>query len=238
MFENIRIVLVGTTHAGNIGGAARAMLNMGLTRLALVQPQALFPCAEATARASGADDLLENVQVFDSLQKAVQDCVLVFGTTARERSVAWQIFDPESCSKKIRETSGEIAIVFGREHSGLTNEELDVCHAAVKIPTNSQFSSLNLAAAVQVICYEIHKAHLTSETVLNPRHPPAPAKELEMFYAHLEQTLIDIGLHNPEKPRRTMRKLRSFFNRAQPDSSELALLRGILTETQRSIKTK
>lgn len=238
MFEHIRIILVGTSHAGNIGGAARAMLNMGLKRLVLVQPQALFPCAEATARASGADEILVNAQRFNSLKEAVEDCSLVIGTTARERSVAWEIFNPEQCALKIRETSGEIAVVFGRENSGLTNEELDACHAAVKIPTNPHFSSLNLAAAVQVVAYEIHKAFLMPETEISSPRFSAPAKELELFYAHLEQTLIEIGLHNPEKPRRTMRKLRSLFNRAQPDFSELALLRGILTETQKFSKMK
>ncbi|MEY3220662.1 MAG: hypothetical protein RIT27_2019 [Pseudomonadota bacterium] len=214
------------------------MLNMGLKRLVLVRPQTLFPCAEATARASGADEILVNAQHFNSLKEAVEDCTLVIGTTARERSVRWEVFNPEQCAKKIRETSGEIAIVFGREHSGLTNEELDLCHAAVKIPTNPDFSSLNLAAAVQVIAYEIYKNSLTPETVISSLRFPAPTKELELFYAHLEQTLVEIGLHNPEKPRRTMRKLRSLFNRAQPDSSEVALLRGILTETQKFSKLK
>ena len=222
---------MGITHPGNIGATARAMKNMGLYHLRLVQPQD-FPCAQATARASGADDLLVNAQIFSSYEESIQDCHLVFGTSARQRSIPWPVLSPRECAQKALTLSEKIAIVFGREHSGLTNQELDRCHFLVQIPTNPEFSSLNIAAAVQILTYELRiqsqttsYEHLTSE-------PLVSSENMARFYEHLEQTLIDIEFLDPQKPKRLMRRLQRLFNRTQLLDSEINILRGILTATQ------
>ena len=162
MLSNIRIVLVHTSHPGNIGATARAMKNMRLEQLVLVQP-AQFPSAEATARASGADDLLARARCCATLDEAVADCALVIGASARLRSVRWQEFDPRACAQEVLQASAHapVALVFGREQSGLTNEELERCHALVHIPSNPEYASLNLAQAVQVLAYEVHMTHLS-----------------------------------------------------------------------------
>ena len=162
----IKIVLVNTTHPGNIGAVARAMKTMGLERLALVSPQR-FPSAECTARAAGADDLLAGAEVFFSLEKAVADCELVFGTSARTRSIAWPEVTPEAAATQILAHVGSdsrAAILFGRESLGLSNEQLELCHAMIRIPTNAEFASLNIASAVQIICYELNKQSLARKT--------------------------------------------------------------------------
>lgn len=245
LLQNIRVVLVNTSHPGNIGGAARALKNMGLSRLVLVQPKA-FPAAEATARASGADDILDNVQVVDSLEQALVGCSLVMGTSARERSIPWPLIDPRECGAKAVAHAGggeHIALVFGREHAGLTNEELQRCHFHVHIPSNPDFSSLNLAAAVQVLSYEVRMAWLAADG--------APAKveksdangdelatmdEMELFYDHLEKTLVDIGFLDPEKPKHLMARLRRLYGRSAVNRPEMSILRGILTETQKVVR--
>ena len=243
MLQNIRVVLVNTSHPGNIGGAARAMKNMGLSRLVLVQPKE-FPAADASARASGADDVLANAQVVDSLEDALVGCNLVMGTSARERSIPWPLIDPRECGAKAVEHGiggEEIALVFGREHAGLTNEELQRCHFHVHIPSNPDFSSLNLAAAVQVLSYEVRMAWLAAED--------APAKvekvdaselatmdEMELFYEHLEKTLVDIGFLDPEKPKHLMARLRRLYGRSSVERPEMSILRGILTETQKVVR--
>ncbi|MCK5877466.1 MAG: TrmJ/YjtD family RNA methyltransferase, partial [Candidatus Marithrix sp.] len=150
MFPNIYIVLVGITHPGNIGAAARAMKTMGLSKMRLVQPKK-FPNADATARACGADDILFNAQVFDSYEESLQDCSLIFGASARQRMIAWPVLTPTACAEQALQIETPIAIVFGRENSGLTNQELDRCNYLVQIPTDSNFGSLNIAAAVQII---------------------------------------------------------------------------------------
>ena len=157
--KNIKVVLVGTTHPGNIGATARAMKTMGLNQLALVNPK-IYPDAEATARASGADDLLADAVVFDSFAEAISDSHFVFGTSTRERSIPWPLFDPAESADKVAEVlnaGSSVALVFGRESSGLANEELELCNAMIQIPTNPDFSSLNIASAVQIISYEIRK---------------------------------------------------------------------------------
>lgn len=229
--ERVHIVLVETTHPGNIGACARAMKTMGISSLRLVSPRQ-FPSAEVTARAAGADDILARAQVHESLGAAVADCGLVLATSARERSIPWPESDAESAAARVASSTRSgvnTAIVFGRESSGLSNDELELCHGMIRIPTVAGFSSLNIASAAQIICYELHK--LLADHGPSPedaRDEPASATQMEQFYAHLEQCLVDIGFHDPEKPRRLMRRLRRLFNRAQPDTNEYNILRGIL----------
>lgn len=234
MLDRIRIVLVGTTHPGNIGAAARAMKTMGLSRLYLVQP-AKYPCVEATARASGADDLLAEARVCETLAQALRDCRLVLGTSARERGIRWPVLAPEAGARQIQQTPGETAILFGREHAGLTNEELACCHYRLEIPANPVYSSLNLAAAVQIMAYELRRAALVnppSSPAEEAMEAPVGYEEMQRFYTHLEQTLIDLDFLDPAKPRRLMHRLHRLFNRAQPNDSEMNILRGILSAAQ------
>lgn len=234
-FQNIRIVLVETSHPGNIGAAARAMKTMGLARLYLVRPR-YFPDARASARAAGAEDILEATVVCDSLGATLQDTIFAVGTSARPRDVEWPRLDARASARRIvaESVAGEVALVFGRERSGLTNLELDRCHCAVAIPCNPAYRSLNLAAAVQVVCYELMMcAHEgTAVETGRPQEPPAPADELEMFYAHLERTLIALDFLDPASPRQLMRRLRRLFSRARPTRNEINILRGILTATR------
>lgn len=236
MSPNIRIVLVNTTHPGNIGAVARAMKNMGFDKLTLVAPK-IFPDPEAVARASGADDLLEKAVVTDRLADALEGCGLVIGASARSRSLAWPVIAPRQCAAlAVQEsTTHEVAIVFGREHSGLTNEELALCQYQLRIPCNEEFASLNLAAAVQVIAYECLLAGQGVQETTDPGDStPAAMEDIEQFYHHLEQVLIEIDFLNPDRPRQLMRRLRRLYNRARPDQNELNILRGILTAVQQS----
>ena len=229
---DIRIVLVEPTHPGNIGASARAMKNMGLAHLHLVRPRH-FPHAEATARASGADDLLARARVHERLEDAVADCALVIGASARRRTIEWPTLTPREAAPKILATAAEapVALLFGREHAGLTNAELDRCHALLHIPVNPEYPSLNLGAAVQVVAYELFLARQGGEAP-KADHVPAPAAAMEAFYRHLEETLVDIGFLDPDNPKQAMRRLRRLFNRAAPDELELNLLRGILSAAQ------
>lgn len=233
--QNIRTVLVETSHPGNIGATARALKNMGLKQLTLVRP-ALFPHAEATARASGADDILARAQVVDNLDAALVGCRLVMGTSARSRTLAGPPLNPRECAIRMIELSkySEVALVFGRERSGLTNDELDRCHYQVHIPTNPAYNSLNLAAAVQVLAYELRMVESAEvETQFSGSHAlPATADQMANFYEHLQQALVEIGFLDPGNPRQLMRRLRRLFNRAQPDQNEINILRGILTAAQ------
>lgn len=246
MLQNIRVVLVGTTHPGNIGGAARAMKNMGLSRLVLVDPR-IFPSPDADARASGATDILEGAQVVATLEEALTGCRLVLGTSARDRSLPWPMLDPRASGVKVVEQAGqgaEVALVFGREHAGLTNEELQRCHFHVHIPSDPGFSSLNLAAAVQVLSYEVRMSWLAASEQSAHDEPSkmahnaelATMDEMEGFYGHLEATLVAIGFLDPEKPRHLMARLRRLFGRSEVEHSELSILRGILTETQKAAR--
>ena len=231
---NIRIVLVNTSHPGNIGAAARAMKNMGLSELVLVEP-ATFPHADATARASGADDLLQGAKVCDSLAEAIDGCTLVFGASARLRSLPWPIVEPREMAQQVVTESAQspVAIVFGREHSGLTNAELEACNALVHIPCNQDFSSLNIAAAVQVLCYEVNLAAGAGTAKAEDDSEIATSDELERFHQHLEETLVEIDFLDPDKPRLLMRRLKRLFNRARLEQTEVNILRGILTATQK-----
>jgi len=238
--DNIRMVLVATSHSGNIGAAARAMKAMGHRRLYLVRPKT-FPCAEATARAAGADDVLAEAQMFRSLQEALAGCGLVIGTSARQRSISWPMLDPVGCAGRVVQEaqSGEVALVFGRERTGLTNEELDLCNYVVQIPTDPAFNSLNVAAAVQIISYEIMKAASSNDRSKDHDEGDAPlatAEQMTQFYTHLERLMIEITFMDPDKPRRLMRRLKRLFNRAQPDQNEINILRGILAAAEKAVR--
>ena len=248
MLQNIRVVLVNTSHPGNIGGVARAMKNMGLTRLVLVEPR-MFPHQEADARASGANDVLEKAQVVETLEEALVGCNLVLGTSARSRRIPWPLLDPRECGNKVLEKSAdgaEIALVFGREDSGLTNDELQRCNYHVHIPSDPEFSSLNLVAAVQVLTCEVRMAWLAVQghpgkvekdgIESTNSEPVATMDELERFYEHLEQTLVAIDFLDPENPRNLMSRLRRLYGRTSISRSEINILRGILTETQKSAR--
>jgi tRNA (cytidine32/uridine32-2'-O)-methyltransferase len=235
--QRIRIVLVGTQHPGNIGSAARALKTMGLTRLVLVDPSR-FPHAEADALAAGADDVLAGAQVHASLADALADCRLVLGCTARSRRVALEEQAPRDAADRALGAAtegGEVALVFGRERTGLTNEELQLCHGAVHIPANPAYSSLNLAAAVQVLAYELRLSALDAGGAMHASAAEMPAEhaELEGFFAQLAQTLDAIDFHKGRAPESAMRKLRRLFLRAGLDTKEVRLLRGILADAQR-----
>jgi len=227
----IRIILVGTTHPGNIGAVARAMKNMGLSDLKLVAPR-FFPHDEANARASGAEDILHAASVVDSLEEAISDCTFIAGASARSRSIDWPGMAPRECAARLVKESAHntVAAVFGPEKSGLTNEHLDLCNTLLNIPTNPDFSSLNLAMAVQILSYELRlAASQVPQRQQEPDSPPATAAELEYFYEHLEQVLHSSGFLDPDKPRLLMRRLRRLFVKAEPDKNEINILRGILT---------
>lgn len=236
LLSDVIIVLVGTTHPGNIGAVARAMKNMQMTKLRLVAPK-IFPCADATSRASGADDVLASAMVCDTLNEAIADCQIVFGASARARTIGWPDLTPKQCAEEIfvKHPNHRPAIVFGREHSGLTNEELDLCRYLLHIPCNPQFSSLNLAAAVQVVCYELFLASGKTEHKLKSgrdRCPAASSAQMESFYEHLHQTLIDIDFLQNNQSTSIMRRLRRIFHRAELDTKEVDILRGIFRMSQ------
>jgi tRNA (cytidine32/uridine32-2'-O)-methyltransferase len=241
--QRLRIVLVGTQHPGNIGSAARAMKTMGLSRLVLVAPE-VAPNAESYALAAGADDVLAAAVTHATLADAVADCTLVLGCTARSRRIALDELAPRDAASRALDGAtehAEVAIVFGRERTGLDNDELQLCHAAVHIPANPDYSSLNLAAAVQVMSYELRLAALSMparrEHVIaadaERREPPASHAQLESFFGQLADTLDAIDFHKGRTPDAAMRKLRRVFLRAGLDEREVRLLRGVLADAQR-----
>ncbi|MCP3867219.1 MAG: RNA methyltransferase [Gammaproteobacteria bacterium] len=232
MLNNVQIILIGTTHPGNIGAVARAMKNMCLERLSLVRPK-IFPSAEATARASGADDLLAQAQVFDDLDKALDGCRLVVGASARRRSVSWPQVTPGPCAQMLLQeaSKGKVALLFGRESSGLSNEELDRCQYLVHIPANPDYSSLNLSQAVQVLSYELRVRDLENNSASEQLELPevATAEAMERFFEHLRQTMEETGFSNSNQSEKLNRRLRRLFLRARPDDVELNILHGILS---------
>jgi tRNA (cytidine32/uridine32-2'-O)-methyltransferase len=239
---NIRIVLVNTTHPGNIGGAARAMKNMGLAELYLVQPRE-YPAPRAVWRAAGARDVLANATIVESVDEAIADCALVVGTSARERRIPWPLLNPRECGEKIysEAVTHKTALLFGREDRGLTNDELQKCHYHVHIPSNPDYSSLNLATAVQVLAYEIRMASLADEQGNLPSlsewdQPPVTAGDLEFFHEHLATTMAELQFYDPENPKQLLTRMRRLFNRVRMDQMEVSILRGLLSAVQRKIK--
>ncbi|EGR0078704.1 tRNA (cytosine(32)/uridine(32)-2'-O)-methyltransferase TrmJ [Vibrio cholerae] len=242
MLERVKVVLVGTTHSGNIGSAARAMKVMGLSQMVLVDPQCQVD-AQAIALAAGASEIALNAQIYPTLEAAVADCGLVVGTSARSRTLEWPMLEPRECGEKLISEANQhsVAMVFGRERTGLTNDELQLCHYHVCVPANPEYSSLNLAMAVQLLSYEVRMAYLAlqqssqSSTLQEeyPRH-----QELERFYAHLEQVIMQTEFISAQQPGLVMNKLRRMFTRARPEAQEINILRGILTSVQKSISRK
>jgi tRNA (cytidine32/uridine32-2'-O)-methyltransferase len=236
MLEQIRIVLINTSHPGNIGSAARAMKTMGLTRLYLVDPVS-FPDRRADELSAGADDILKQATVVPTLADAVADCHLVVGTSARIRHIPWPLYTPRVMAEKVaaEPASSQIAIVFGREQSGMTNEELRACHLHIQIPANPDYSSLNLAAAVQVVSYELRMASLAREAAPSEwDYRSATADEMERLFDHMQQALIKIDFLKPSAPRQLMTRLRRFFFRARPDVMEMNIFRGMMTAIEES----
>jgi tRNA (cytidine32/uridine32-2'-O)-methyltransferase len=240
LLSNIRIVMVGTTHPGNIGAAARAMKNMGLSDLALVAPKT-YPSAEAYARASGADDLLASARVYGVLSDAIADCQRVVGASARLRTIPWPQLSPRACAEMaLRDAARhKTAILFGREHAGLTNEELEYCHYLLHVPCDPAFSSLNVAAAVQIVAYELFQAaHAPAEAAVTEEATElATAEEQASFHEHLVQTLFEIGfLHERKSSPSLLRRLRRIFNRCGLEKTDIHILRGILTAVQKRLR--
>lgn len=239
-FARLHVVLVATRHPGNIGAAARAMMTMGLTRLRLVRP-ARFPDPEASDRASGAVRVLESAQAFDTLEQAVADCAWVVATSARPRHLGDEPMTPPEAAQRLVESArgaNSVALVFGTERTGLTNAELDICHARTMIPSNPEYGVLNIAAALQVYAWELRKALISeppkvSDKDGHPWYAQPSHQQLENYYEHLERVLLGTGFLDPANPRLLMRRLRQFFSRARPDSNELNILRGILTSVER-----
>jgi TrmH family RNA methyltransferase len=230
----ISFVLVDPNHPGNIGATARAMKNMGLTDLRLVRPK-FFPHLDATARASGAEDVLENARVYEELEEAIADCGLVIGTSARSRHLQWEIVEPRACAERVRDAAqkSRVAVLFGSERMGLTNVELARCNLLVTIPTGPDYSSLNLAMAAQVIAYEIHLATRLGPPEESEREVPlATGEEMTRFYAHLEEVMEQIEFRDRNGGGHLMARVRRLFNRAQLDQNEMNILRGILTAVQ------
>lgn len=244
MFSNIRIVLVNTSLSANIGSAARAMKTMGLRQLVLVDPR-IFPSSEATALAAGASDVLAKARVVPTLEAAIADCALVIGASARSRTIPWSMLDAREAGNVVRLESEKhpVAIVFGREDRGLTNEELQQCHYHVCISSDEEYGVLNVASAVQVIAYEVRMAHLLAEKgVVSDRamplaHAPwdeelVPAADMEQFFTHFEAALVDSGFLDPANPRQMPARVRRMFSRLRLDRLEYNLWRGIFSRMQ------
>lgn len=248
--QQFKFVLVETSHPGNIGAAARAVKTMGFTNLSLVNPKS-FPCEEAMRRAAGAADVLQAAQVVSSLDAAISDCHLVVGTSVRDRSVAWPTQVPREMADQLRHMSAEdcsnkIAIVFGRERTGLLNAELDKTQIQVRIPANPDYSSLNLASAVQLIAYELHCALLSDDKPLAEPNVPTSGKglrqrlattdELKGYYEHLVAVLEKVEFSRESPPTKLMRKIVRLYNRANINIEELNILRGMLATIDKKIK--
>lgn len=231
MLDNIRIVLINTFHPGNIGAAARAMKNMGLTQLYLVDPVE-YPSTEADSRAAGAKDVLDNAVVVSTLKEAIDDCQLVIGTSARDRTFSLPKLNARECGKKVvsEADNAPVAIVFGRETMGLHNDEIAQCNFHVYIPANPEYPVLNVSQAIQLLSYEIWMA---SEEDYTKKEEPYPLiKDMELFYQHLARVLRLTGFLNSQHEGKALDKLRRYFNRSRPERTELNMLRGILTSVE------
>ena len=242
-FANIRIVLVATSHPGNIGAAARAMKNMGLRNLVLVTPKT-WPALEALSMAGSALDVIDNTRIVNSLQEAIADCQLVIGTSARLRTMPVPLLDPTACATTViaQMETQQIALVFGREASGLTNDELLQCHYHVHIPVSDEYPSLNLAAAVMVLCYELRKTALVAQEsgtaqarITQWDQELATMDELERYLEHLDSVLKRLKFHKSEGSMQLLRRLRRLYQRVRPDRMEINILRGILTAIEEAL---
>ena len=248
--SHVRIVMVNTTLPANIGSALRAMKTMGLTKLVLVAPKT-YPHPDIDALAAGATDLIEHIQIVDTLEDAIKDCHIVFGTSARSRTIPWPLLDARPAAelslKAVSESQQEVAVIFGREDRGLTNEELAMANYHVTIPVNSDYGVLNVAQAIQVICYEMRMAamnfvenpvdleaqmHVTDDIDMQWDEPLVTHEQMEQFYPHLEKMLAEIEFMDPKNPRLLPLRLRRLFGRIQLDRMEYHLLRGIFTRVQ------
>ncbi len=250
MLNNIRVVLVRTFHPGNIGSAARAMKTMGLSELYLVAPKDFGSQQakdEATKMSTSANDIVQSATQVDTLFDAIKDCTVVVASTARTRGYDLPMLDPQATAEKLytAAASDKVALVFGPERMGLINEDLSLCKYRATIPTNPDYSSLNIASAVQTFSYEIFKQHLAQQALssdantLNSEIKKYPSTEkMEQFYTHLEQTLTETNFIFKKHPGEIMQKLHTLFNRAEMDETELNIMRGILSSVQRSIGTK
>ncbi len=231
LLSRVRIVLVEPQHPGNIGAAARAMKTMGLSDLALVRPEK-FPHKDASDLAVGAADVLERAQVFANLQTAIADCAYVVGTSARLRSLPHNTTTPRELAPRLaRGIAGRIALLFGPERVGLSNDDLEACHELVSVPADPAFRVLNLAATVQILCYELRLA-AEPELPGAPEREPVDNNEMELFFQHLERVLVHIRFLNPDHPRQLMRRLKRMYARAAPDQNEMNILRGILAAVE------
>lgn len=249
MLSNIRVVLVGTSHPGNIGSTARAMKTMGLSTLYLAEPR-VEPDGHSVALAAGASDILKHAVTVNSVAEAIADCSLVIATSARSRTLDWPMLEPREAGEKLVASAldGPVAIVFGRENNGLSNEELQKCNYHVSIPANPEYTSLNLAQAVQIICYESRVAHLAHEKsefekgrstdYVEPKVEYPFAKERENFFEHLENTLLGTGFIVKQHPGQVMTKLRRLFSRARLERQEMNILRGMLTSIDKKMTSK
>ena len=248
--SHVRIVMVNTTLPANIGNALRAMKTMGLSKLVLVAPKT-YPHPDINALAAGAVDLIEQIEIVETLEDAIKDCHIVFGTSARSRTIPWPLLDArpaaEMSLKAVCEQQQEIAVVFGREDRGLTNEELAMANYHVTIPVNTEYGVLNVAQAIQVICYEMRMAalamteltanpdanmHVTDDIDMQWDEPLVTHEMMEQFYPHIEKMLAEIEFMDPKNPRLLPLRLRRLFGRIQLDRMEYHLLRGIFSRVQ------
>ena len=238
LLSSVKVVLVGTTHPGNIGATARAMKNMGILNLALVTPKE-FPSDVATYRSKAAKDVLEMANVFDDLESAVSDCELVIGTSARSRTVPWPVLTPKKAAEEVSNASlnNNVAIVFGREDRGLTNDELGLCNLHVHIPTDSEYSSLNLAQAVQILVYEIRVAAVDNEEQQDYWDVElANNEQTERLINHMDELMQEVEFYDVDNPRKLLLRVRRFFKRSKIDVMEANIFRGLFAAIQKKLK--
>ena len=239
MIEDIRVVLVETSHPGNIGAVARSMKNMGLKRLFLVNPKT-FPSALATERSAGADDILEQAQVVPTLRDAISDCELVLGTSARLRQIPRPTLNPRQTAEQVfaYPNIDKVAVIFGTERSGLTNDALAQCHYHIVIPANPNYSSLNLAQAVQIITYELYQCYLTqnpSKTDVSTMIPQAPMEDVLGVFDHMETVLDKIEFLNPKSSQILLYRIKRMILKAKLETEEVNILRGIFKAVLRKL---
>ena len=239
LLNSVKVVLVGTTHPGNIGATARAMKNMGILDLALVEPKE-FPSDVATFRSKAAKDILEKASVHTSLEEAISECELVVGTSARGRTIPWPVLNPREAAEEMHKSSlnGKVAIVFGREDRGLTNEELGLCNFHVHIPSDPEYSSLNLSQAVQILAYEIRLSYLQDRHV-NKEYwdvELANNEQTERLINHMDELMQEVDFYDVENPRKLLVRVRRFFKRSKMDVMEANIFRGLFATIQKKLK--